>query len=114
MSKKEKVKNWIKENKMAIFHGVAGGTIAAIGVYVGYRGCLKDIGGSYVVTDKDLECLLRDANDNMKGIGRYLRIFDKGLKPSELGELGKAMLEVGCPADQEFTHFVALTESDKF
>lgn len=34
-----------------------------------------------------------------------------GLKPSELGEIGNRMLELGCPENQTFTHFIAIGEA---
>lgn len=98
-----KTKEFAKEHKKEL---IIGAVVFGAGV-VGYKlGCRKF--KDAVFLDEHIDCLL-STTENFTGYDLYTGICDKALKPEELGELGKAIVEKG-GENGAFTHFIAIGE----
>lgn len=109
----KKVKDFIKEHKWEIVNGAVGGALYGLGCYAGYRYCFRH---ELVLNDGIAKYVIVDA---IKRYTNYTNIYgkvmepDNGYKPTELGQLGKNMIEAGVPADKLLTHFIAIGSPDK-
>ena len=84
----KKVKEFIEEHKMKIAGVIACGVSYGIGVYVGYRHCMRDI--------------------TVLGDGIIKPVIDDGYNSTELGKIGEKIIKVWVPSDKVFTHFIAI------
>lgn len=98
----KKVKEFIEEHKMKIAGVIACGVSYGIGVYVGYRHCMRDI----TVLDDAIK-----RYDNWTSA--YGVCIDDGYNSTELGKIGEKMMKVGVPADKVFTHFITIGSPDE-
>lgn len=109
MTKKEKFKKFCKEHEtdIAYFMGV-GFTLAgcALAHYLNYRG--KHI---VEVKNEALWTVLDSAMSIESNINMFNGITEEPIKVSQLGELGKQMLNAGATKDMTFTHFIAIGET---
>lgn len=113
MTKVKKVKKFVKDNKTAIIVGIATG----VGCLVGYKICMhKIIKQDPRILCDNLKELLDDAEvvyGENKNKALYAQVIETAIKPEELGELGKQMIENAkkYPGKEfKFTHFFAIGE----
>ena len=102
----KKVKEFIEEHKMKIAGVIACGVSYGIGVYVGYRHCMRDI---TVLGDGIIQFQMMPLNDMITG--RVHMVFV--LTMDTLGKIGEKMMKVGVPADKVFTHFITIGSPDE-
>lgn len=107
MKAKEKVKKFWNENKKEITDGIICGVICGVGLLVGYKfghyvGGLDVVGGQ--------ESIKRTFESIPKGsmVSILSGVVEDGIKVSDLGELGKMVMESGAPSEHKLTHFVAI------
>ena len=112
---KEKAKGFWERNKLAI----GAGAIAGVGVLIGYKGAMHDMGvkkGDLIITNEHMKVLILDAQNKYGGkkanMTVFQKIFDEAVKPEELGKLGEALIETNerlFPGTKpgSFTHFIA-------
>ena len=106
---KEKIKGWVKEHKteIALTVGwIAGGMVCGT---IMYKAGLHD-----AIPFKGKNCRENVMHVLNKGDGTFGvagLISENGLKNNELGELGKALVEVcGAPADSIWDRFVLISK----
>lgn len=112
---KEKAKGFWERNKLAI----GAGAIAGVGVLIGYKGAMHDMGvkkGDLIITNENLKLMILDAQNKYGGkkanMTVFQKLFDEAVKPEDLGKLGEAMIETNeklFPGTKPgtFTHFIA-------
>lgn len=103
--KRVKVKEFMVKHKEGFtFAAIAGVTV--LGGIVGYK-----VGrGKYPVNNVSTCNTVKHVLENIDVTATYDvfgGVHNKGFKPEMLGELGEAIIESGCSADQIFTHFIA-------
>lgn len=115
MSIKEKVvkaKEYVKENKTEIALSVAGGCMAAAGVVIGWKCCLKSLGvkeGMNVITNKNINKWFEHVSATYPGWKNIVTLsFEKPVNVNDLGKLGKEFKELGVLDTDGFTHFLAI------
>ena len=102
----KKVKEFIEAHKMQIAGVIACGVSFGIGVYVGYRYCIRH---NTVLDDGVIKHVIDDAikrYDNC--MSAYGFRIDDGYNSTELGKIGEKIMKVGVPSDKVFTHFMAI------
>ena len=112
---KEKAKGFWERNKLAI----GAGAIAGVGVLIGYKGAIHDMGvkkGDLIITNEYVKQMILDAQYKYGGkknnMTVFQKLFDEAVKPEDLGKLGEAMIETNeklFPGTKpgSFTHFIA-------
>lgn len=103
---KQKVKEFVIEHKKEL--AVTGLMVLSgmVGYKMGYKGALKH---EVVVTNSVVKRCLRDASDVYNNrIAAFGGWTMDGIKPEELGELGKKMLDLEVDNNVNFTHFIAI------
>lgn len=116
---KVKAKEFWSKNSDIIKVGVIGGVCAGVGSVLTIYG-IKTY-GRVVITSENLGNIIMDAQkrygDKLGNLTMYLNVIDNGLKPEELGELGKCMLRLdeanGVSKERNFTHFIAFGPTSK-
>lgn len=109
MTKKEKVLNFVKENKCAIIGGVAAG----IGCLIGYKYCIHTFKNKIFVENDMLKAMLIDAQNtyNKGDLCMHVKACknDAPLQIEQLGTLGEYIRnEVGKNENYDFTHFITI------
>lgn len=112
---KEKAKGFWERNKLAI----GAGAIAGVGVLIGYKGAMHDMGvkkGDLIITNEYMKQMILDAQNKYGGkknnMTVFQKLFDEAVKPEDLGKLGEALIDAHekCfPGTKpgSFTHFIA-------
>lgn len=112
---KEKAKGFWERNKLAI----GAGAIAGVGVLIGYKGAMHDMGvkkGDLIITNENLKLMILDAQNKYGGKKANMTVFqymfNEAVKPEDLGKLGEALIDTHekCfPGTKPgtFTHFIA-------
>lgn len=109
--KMKKVKEFCRKHKTAIAFLTGAGVVligGCIGVAVDKSNRRKFITeNGHSILD-----VLDDYLSKARGDSKVFGGTNVGpLKPSDLGEMGREMLNLGCPENQTFTHFIAIGES---
>ena len=107
----EKVKKFCRKHKTAIafFTGMG---VVCVGSIIGVAVDKSNKKRFYTKNGHNVLSVLDDYLSKARGDSKVFGGTNVGpLKPADLGEMGKAMLELGCPEDQTFTHFIAIGES---
>lgn len=107
--KKGKIKEFVKNHKGVIINTAIIGTgvlCGALGYKYGHEYAIKN---EYVLKDCNTIELLCSADNMHKAKACFSLIDTNGIKPEQLGELGKAMIRCGFEK-QSYTHFLVIGE----
>ena len=106
---KEKIKEWVKEHKTEIALAVGWFAGSMVCGTIMYKAGLRD-----AIPFKGKNCRKNVMHVLNKGDGTFGvagLISENGLKNNELGELGKALVEVcGAPANSTWDRFVLISK----
>ena len=109
---KEKMKQWMKEHenqiKAGVIGGIAGGLLIGAGAVIGYKAGIHD---AIPFKSKKARENIRHVLTAGDGIYNVAGLINDGsLKIDELGELGKALVDIcGAPADSTWSRFICIS-----
>lgn len=107
----DKVKKFCRKHKTKLAF-LAGASLVCLGGIVGVLSDKANKTKFYKEHSYKVLSVLDDYLSKPRGDSKVFGgAHTSGFKPSELGEIGNAMLELGCPTDQKFTHFIAIGEA---
>lgn len=112
--KKGKVKEFFEKHKTAFTIAAsvtATAVVGAVGYKLGQTNTFKSLEDGIFIPCKGVTepaCKVLDDIPDKAYVGLFGGISDTPFAPSQLGELGKAMLESGATEEDAFTHFVAI------
>lgn len=111
--KMKKVKEFCRKHKTMIAY-FAGAGAACVGLVIGAAVNKANKSKFYEQNGPSVLNVFDDYLSKPRGDSKVFGGTNVGpLKPADLGEMGKAMLELGCPENQTFTHFIAIGEEVK-
>lgn len=118
MTKKQRVKKFVKENKLAI-GCIGSGLLMAGGLYLHYRGYNKGFNdglNSFGFPDGGDAKIRRVFESLENGVNYKILTSDEGFgyTLSEMGKLGEDVIDIvgdACPTEQTFSKFIAFGES---
>ena len=112
--KKGKAKEFFEKHKTA-FAIAAGVTTAAVLGVVGYKlgedHAFKSLEDGFFIPNKGVTvpaCKVLGDIPDKSNVGLYGGISNTPIAPSQLGVLGKSMIESGATEEDTFTHFIAI------
>ena len=112
---KENVKKFYRENKTAIWVGIATG----VGCYIGWKGCehayFEGDKNSLIVRDEHIKKVLIDMVDKFgdSKVNMIVGVKDSSINAHQLGELGELAIKKAAEAAIDtdtlnFTHFIMI------
>lgn len=118
-SRKEKVKNYLKDHKGEIAAFVGTVSLGMVGYCIGWHYAKKTyyVPDGYITRDEPVKALLaaldRDYPVGHKCSFAATNQMNTPISVNDLGKLGEIFKEAGCQDGKTFTHFLAIGDAEK-